>query len=213
MSHFDNEGATPVSPKGLLIKLGALVAGLVVVGYVGLRLGHGDVSLPNVPFVGSVPSAPAAHVLTPEEDVQASIKANPALVSRQACMNLNLNAPAVLTMLSHPSAADLDGLSNDELRSMAFTLAALVPGRPVAAMGTMFTNHAAMVNHFVQASALPIFANPNGAETQRVNAYLDTCRSMYPGRDEDAAAFVRVRAYTLMRIGFNVMSLVQRHGQ
>ncbi|MCA8448854.1 hypothetical protein [Burkholderia vietnamiensis] len=199
MSHAEN--------KSLLVKLGALVAGLVVVGYVGLRLGAGDMNLP-VPFLGS--SEPAAHVVTPEEEVAAEIKAQPNLVTRDACLNLYMNAPALITMLSHPTREQFDAMSNDELRALGVGVVGTGTGPRYVAGQVLLLSHDKLVDAYTRWTSLPRFANPNGAETRRVNAYLDTCRSMYPARDEASANFIRVRIYTLIRIGFNAGSLADR---
>lgn len=189
MSRYDNNVA---SRKGLAIKLGALVAGLAVVAYAGLRLGSGDVHV-SIPFIGS--SAPAAHVLTPEEQVKAEVAANPALVSRDACLNLYAGAPAYLFLASHPTPADLDALSDDELRSIVMTLPIPVRGVPV-----MLANHAGLVMGLTSVAQSPLYANLNTeVEARRIEAYLDTCRSMYPGRDEAAANYIRIRTFTVIR--------------
>lgn len=175
------------------IKLVALAVGLVVVAYIGVHLGEANFSLP---FLSS---APAAHVLTPEEQVQQEVAANPALVSRDACMKLYIGAPAILGLLSHPSAAQLDSMSDDELRSWAVTAIATNPVRyntgPV-----LFAKHDVLVQHLQQMDTSPRFTDTNGLETRRINAYLTTCRSMYPGRDEMAASYVRVRAFKVVRL-------------
>lgn len=198
MSRYDNDVA---SRKGLAMRLGALVVGLAVIGYVGLRLGSGDLHV-SVPFVGS--SAPAAHVLTPEEQVKAEVAANPALVSREACLNLYAGAPAFLMLASHPTSADFDAMSDDELRSMVVTLPIPVRGVPV-----MLANHAGLVMGMTSVAKSPRFANLNTeVETRRIDAYLDTCRSMYPSRDESAANFVRVRAFTLIRYAITLFGRI-----
>ncbi|HDR9280204.1 TPA: hypothetical protein QDB45_001726 [Burkholderia vietnamiensis] len=196
MSRNDNNVGTSAaaSSKGLAIKLGALVAGLAVVAYAGLRLGSGDVHV-SIPFIGS--SAPAAHVLTPEEQVKAEVAANPALVSRDACLNLYAGAPGYLLLVSHPTSADFDAMSDDELRSIVMTLPIPVRGLPV-----MLANHAGLVKGMTSVAQSPSFANLNTeVETRRITAYMDTCRSMYPSRDEAAANYVRIRTFTFIRYG------------
>lgn len=196
------------TPTNTLVKLGAFVVGLAVLAYVGVRLDEGGMGLPHVPFLGSS-SAPAAHVVTPEEDVAAQIKADPSLVSRSACTNLYVNAPTMLTMLSHPSRADFDAMSNDELRALAVDVVTTANGPQSVAGVALLTDHARLVNGLTRWSAFPRFANPNGDETKRVNAYLNACRAIYPSRDESAANFVRLRSFTLVRVGMNLMNLVR----
>jgi hypothetical protein len=191
LSERDAAAASTTVRKDFAIKLGALAVGLVVVAYIGVRLGEATFSLP---FLSS-----AAHVLTPEEQVQQEVASNPALVSRDACMKLYIGAPAILGMLSHPSAAQLDSMSDDELRSWAVTVITtqsdqLNPSRVMAA------KHEVLVQQLQQMEATPRFANTNGLETRRIDAYLNTCRSMYPGRDEVAASYVRVRAFKVIRL-------------
>ncbi|WP_186140263.1 hypothetical protein [Burkholderia gladioli] len=185
-----NEKAT--SRQGFMVKLGALAAGLAVVAYVGLHLGRGDLSVPGLPALSGGPSAPAAHVLTPEEQVQAEIAANPALVSRQACMNLYFAAPGYLGMLSHPDHAELDSMSDSELRSWAMTSLGM---RNTTVL--MVVPHDQLVSGLLDAETKPLFASNTDVEKRRINAYLTTCRAMYPGRDEATVSFLRTRVFFL----------------
>lgn len=167
--------------KSLAIKVGSLAVGLAVVAYIGLHLGRGD-----LPVIGES----AARVLTPEEQVAAEVKANPALVSRQACVNLYIAAPGYLGMLARPTYAALKAMPTNELR--AWVVTASGDGYVGGVYQPNVTHDNLAQDLFADETTKPRFANVDPAvETRRINAYLDTCRSLYPGRDEIAASIVR----------------------
>ncbi|WP_109479923.1 hypothetical protein [Paraburkholderia sp. C35] len=200
-----SDSSSPSSSKRFAFKAGALVVGLAMVAYVGLRLGRGDLSL----LGAAAPDAVVAHVLTPEEQVAAEVKANPALVSRQACVNLYLVAPGYLGLLAHPTLEQLQAMSIDELRSWVVTASGdrFVGG----VFGVDVTRRVLAADLFKAETTTPRFTNVDPVvEARRINAYLDTCRSLYPGRDETAASIVRVHAFTVKRFLGSVMSLFVR---